>query len=157
MSFHHKNAPKIHQRSTKCCPVTREHSRPMCKKRARGLSRQYHRALERLCTGHADPQALARLFMAVGTAWGIHEALRGRDTPEQPNFESGWKAMLTYLEQLRRHKPVHVSIDEAAVLKQLLILHDAQLTVTPVHELLVAHRRFARLLNLSGQSDTSTP
>ncbi|WGS47190.1 hypothetical protein LFL97_34330 [Burkholderia sp. JSH-S8] len=100
---------------------------------------------------------MARLFTAVGITWSIHEALRGRDTPEQPNFETGWKALLTYLEQLRGHKPVHVSTDEAAVLKQLLTLHDTQLTVTPVHELLVAHRRFARLLNLLGQSDTSTP
>ncbi|MDR6504271.1 hypothetical protein J2785_007472 [Burkholderia ambifaria] len=65
--------------------------------------------------------------------------------------------MLTYLEQLRANKPVRMSVSEAAVLEQLLTLHDTQLEVTPVQELGAANQHFAHLLNLLGGADTSTP
>ncbi|PQP19975.1 hypothetical protein C5615_08860 [Burkholderia cepacia] len=129
----------------------------MSAKRARGLSRKYHLALATLRAGHANLEALARLFVAVGTAWDVHEARHGRNSAEQRNFEVGWNALLTYLEQLRANKPVHMSVSEAAVLEQLLTLHDTQLEVTPVQELRTANQHFARFLNLLRPSDTSTP
>ncbi|WP_157658348.1 hypothetical protein [Burkholderia ubonensis] len=137
------------------CPSTPEHLRPMSARRARGLSRKYHLALATLNADHANLGALARLFVAVGTAWGIHETRHGRNSAEQRNFEIGWSALLTYLEQFRANRPVHMSVSEATVLEQLLTLHDTQLAMTPAQELGTANQHFAHLLSLLGRSDTS--
>ncbi|MGU8077209.1 hypothetical protein [Burkholderia pyrrocinia] len=157
MGSYHKTTPMIHRRTTESGPSTREHLQPMSAELARGLSLKYRQALATLRAGHANLEALAHLFVAVGTAWGIHETRHGRNSAEQRDFEVGWKVLLTYLEQLRAIKPVHMSVSEAAVLEQLLTLHDTQLEVMPVQELLTDNQHFARFANLLGPSDTSTP
>ncbi|WGS40710.1 hypothetical protein LFL97_13370 [Burkholderia sp. JSH-S8] len=157
MLSHNTNTPKSHRQTSETCPLTHKQLPPMGAKCARDLSRRYHLALATLRTDHANLEALARLFTALGTAWGIHEAQHGRDSAERQDFEVGWKAMLTYLEQLCINEPVRMSVSEAEVLEQLLTLHDTQLAIMPVQELRTVNQQFARLLNLLWPSDTSTP
>ncbi|WP_175891675.1 hypothetical protein [Burkholderia cepacia] len=120
---------------------------PMCVARIRAFSLAHRLALLTLRDGQVDMDALACLFSVIGTARILHETQHGLETAQHASFELAWDVLLRCLVQVRAGQTVIVSEADIAMLDQLLTLHDAQMAVTPAHELLAAQRQLARQLS----------
>ncbi|KVW66535.1 hypothetical protein WK99_10740 [Burkholderia ubonensis] len=119
---------------------------PMCAARRRAFSLAHRLTLLGLRNRQTDMDALACLFSAVGTARILHETQHGPKTAQQAPFEAAWVTLLRCLAQVRAGQAVIVNEADIAILDQLLTLHDAQMAITPAHELLAAQRQLARYL-----------
>jgi hypothetical protein len=120
---------------------------PMCASRVRAFSLAHRLALTTLRSGQVDLDGLARLFSAIGIARLLYETQQGQETAQQALFEVAWHALLRCLVQVRAGQPVAVNEADIVIIDQLLTLHDAQMAVTPEHELLAATRHLARYLS----------
>ncbi|KWE34915.1 hypothetical protein WT50_26025 [Burkholderia territorii] len=113
-------------------------------------------ALVTLRSGQASVDLVARLFNAIGAARFLHEAAHGRESPEQVRFEVAGQALLECASRIRDGQSAPLSEADLALLEQMVTLHDAQMTITPLHELQAARRRVDRWLTQCQQLDAMT-
>ncbi|KVE22190.1 hypothetical protein WI92_22550 [Burkholderia vietnamiensis] len=129
-------------------PLTKAQLLPLPAAQVRRQSLKHHLALAVLRDGRGDLEAIATLVNMLYLAY----FLRAVGDAELDGYRRAEAALNQCVARAERGEPWSLIDDERTVLEQLVVTHDAQLAVTPVHRYLAAWERVARVTAPGGRS-----
>ncbi|RQS03222.1 hypothetical protein DIE07_32320 [Burkholderia sp. Bp9002] len=127
-------------------PLSKAQLLPLPADQVRRLSLKHHLALAVLRDGRGDVEAIVTLLNVLYLAYFLG------DSCDPDRYRRAEAALNQCVARAERGEPWSLIDDERTVLEQLVVTHDAQLAVTPVHRYLAAWERVARVTAPGGRS-----
>jgi hypothetical protein len=117
---------------------------PMDQASVRERSLSYHLALAACCDRHGNGHLFNELMRVAYVAWFLQQAGYGNEPVL--SYKTAEYAVEAALQVARESNEWFLAEDAIPAFEKLLALHDAQLTVAPLHKVIEAEHQLQRFL-----------